>query len=150
MDLSPRPVDVQALMREIRGRVRGEGKEQQFAREARKMVPSHLTSAVARLSAGTASLRSAVAAIGEAPPCPPTLRGRVGLLLVRLSQRSVFWLLPSLRSSLNQIVDALEKHLQATEEILEALRQTNIELARLRSLVRGEGTAPPSQAGGRR
>jgi hypothetical protein len=44
----------------------------------------------------------------------------------------LFWLIPSIRSAHLPLIDAVEKHLKATEDIVIALQQTNVELARLR------------------
>jgi hypothetical protein len=128
---SPPAVDVQALMREIRARARGGNREQEWVRQARRSVPAHLSSTVGRLRASTAMLRSAIERIGEPPPAPATLRGRLGMAVVRFIQRAMFWYTPSVQNADHQIVNALEAHLKVTEELLAVLERTNIELARL-------------------
>lgn len=124
-------IDVRAIMRRIRDQIRGTDPEQEWVRAGRRALPAGLLSSVDRLRASTAHLRSAVAQIGEVPPAPPTLRGRVGALVVRALQRGLFWLIPSIRNSQFQIVDALDLHLAATSDILQVLQQTHIEIARL-------------------
>lgn len=128
---SPHPVDVQALMREIRDRVRSQNREHEWVRQARRCVPAHLASNVGRLRASTAMIRSAIERIGGAPPAPPTLRGRIGAMAVRAMQRALFWYTPSVQNANTQILNALEIHLKVTEEILTVLERTNIELARV-------------------
>jgi hypothetical protein len=129
-------------MRRIRDELRGIDREQEWKRQGRKSVPPHLISGVQRLKASTALLRSSVSRIGQPPPAPPTLRGRIGLLIVQLLRRALFWLIPSIQTSQNQIVDALEQHLAATDQILQILQHTNVELARLSQL------AATNQSGG--
>jgi hypothetical protein len=128
---SPPAVDVQALMREIRARVRGESREREWVRQARRSVPPHLLSNIGRLRSSMATLRSAVDRIGQPPPAPPTFRGRVGAALVRVVQRALFWYTPSVQSANHQILNAMDAHLKATEEILAVLERTNVELARV-------------------
>jgi hypothetical protein len=128
---SPSPVDVQAIMRDIRSRVRGGNREREWVRQARRSVPAHLTSSIGRLRASMAMLRGAVERIGQPPPAPPTLRGRIGAGVVRLLQRALFWYTPSVQNADHQIVNALESHLKVTEEILAILERTNVELARV-------------------
>ncbi|MDZ4801386.1 MAG: hypothetical protein SGI92_24780 [Bryobacteraceae bacterium] len=130
-------------MRRIRDGLRGIDREQEWKRLGRRAVPPHLIASVQRLKASTALLRSSVSRIGEPPPTPPTLRGRLGLHVIQIMRRALFWLLPSIQTSQNQIVDALEQHLAATDQILQILQQTNIELARLTSQ-----TAPAKQTSG--
>ncbi|HYO83182.1 MAG TPA: hypothetical protein VES20_17380 [Bryobacteraceae bacterium] len=124
-------VSVQEVMRGVRDRVRSGGREQDWVRRARKSVPPHLVSGTARLRASTGTLRSAIARIGSPPPSPPTLRGRIGAVLVRVIQRLLFWYTPGVQQANNQLVDALEAHLRITEEILGVLEKTNVEVARL-------------------
>jgi hypothetical protein len=127
--------DVREVMRQIRLGIRGAGPEQEWLRQSRKAVPSHLISSVGRLRASTALLRSAIARIGELPPAPDTFRGRAGASLVRIIRRTLFWLIPSIQIVQSQIVDALEGQVTATEEILRILQQTHVDLAKLSSSV---------------
>ena len=125
--------DVQAIMREIRTTVRAENREfDDVARAARRAMPGHLPAVIVRLKASTASLQEAVSRIGEIPPGPPTLRARLGALAVRMMQRALFWLVPSVRSTQQNVVYVLRDHVAVTEEILKALQQTNIQIELLR------------------
>ena len=127
-------------MREIRTKVRAENRQfDEVARAARRGIPGHLPAVIARLKASTASLQEAVSRIGEIPPGPPTLRARLGALTVRIMQRALFWLVPSVKSTQQNVVYALRDHIAVTEEILKALQHTNIQLELLRrSIVREE------------
>jgi hypothetical protein len=129
------PVIVIDIMRRIREELRGVDREQDWKRYGRKAVPPHLIASVQRLRSSTAMLRSAIARIGEPPPGPPTVRARLGLHAVHAIRRALFWVLPPIQSAQNQIVDALEQHLAATEQILQILQQTNAELARTSHLL---------------
>jgi hypothetical protein len=126
-------VDVQAIMRQIRTAVRLENRDSHdAARLARKTIPGHLAAVIVRLKASTASLQNSVSRIGEIPPGPPTARARLGAFFVGLMQRSLFWLIPSIRSTQQNIVLAMQDHIGATEEILKILQQTNLQLELLR------------------
>jgi hypothetical protein len=134
------PVSVVEIMRRIREQVRGVDREQDWKRYGRKAVPAHLVASVQRLRASTAMLRSAIARIGEPPPTPATIRGRLGLQVVQAVRRALFWIIPPVQVAQNQIVDALEQHLAATEQILQILQQTNAELARTSHLISTGGS----------
>jgi hypothetical protein len=139
-----RAVDVQTIMREIRATVRAENREfEQVARVANRAIPGHLPAVIARLKTSTASLEEAVSRIGEIPPGPPTLRARTGAFVVRVMQRSLFWLVPPVRSTQQSMVHALRDHVAVTEEILKALQQTNLQLELLRRSVETDGQSQP-------
>lgn len=141
-------VDVQAIMREIRTAIRAENRDQDdAARIARRSTPGHLPAVIARLKASTVSLEEAAKRIGEIPPGPRTLRARLGALAVAVMQRSLFWLVPAVRSTQQNLVHALRDHVAATEDILRALQQTNLQLELLRRSVEEFRTqAPPPEA----
>jgi hypothetical protein len=129
-------VDVQAIMRRIRAAVRAENRDRDdAARIARRSTPGHLPAVIARLKTSTVSLEEAAKRIGEIPPGPRTLRARLGALAVAVLQRSLFWLVPAVRSSQQNLVHALRDHVTATEDILKALQQTNVQLEFLRRSV---------------
>jgi hypothetical protein len=143
-----RTADVQAIMREIRSAVRAENRAgYDAARLAKKAVPGHLFAIITRLKASTASLQETASRIGEIPPGPSTARARVGAFFVRLMQRSLFWLIPSIRSSQKNLASALSDHINATEEILRVLQQTNVQVELLRRSLEAQQTASPSPNG---
>ncbi len=133
--VSSQTVDVQTIMRRVRQQIRGVDREHEWARQGRKSVPQQLVASIARMRASTTALRTAISRIGNPPPAPDTLRGRTGMHAVLLVRRAMFWLLPPIQVAQNQLVDALDQHLAATEEILQLLRHTNSEVARLEHLI---------------
>jgi hypothetical protein len=70
--------------------------------------------------------------IGEVPPGPSTLRAKLGAVMVRIGQRSLFWLLPPLRITHQTLAQTLRDHVTATDEMLKILQQTNVQLEMLR------------------
>ncbi|MBC8165231.1 MAG: hypothetical protein H7Y20_05070 [Bryobacteraceae bacterium] len=143
------PIDVQSVMRRIRKQARGSDPEHEWLRQGRRAVPSHLISNVARLRSSTALLRSSIARIGEQPPAPRTIRGKIGFALVQVVRRALFWLIPTIRTAQGQLVDALEGQLAATEEILKILQQTHAELARIdcRNIPSAPANGVPAKSG---
>jgi len=81
---------------EFRGRLAGEARHLFGAEleEAERPMPVH--NHVHSSDRTIAQLRQASAAIGAMPPCPRTLRGRFGAILVSLVRRAMFWFLPQL------------------------------------------------------
>jgi hypothetical protein len=138
-------VDVRAIMREVRARARFDTPERTLERQARRAVPSHLVSGIARMRAANSGFRTAIERIGDPPPAPPTLRGRFGTFLVRVAQRGIFWLIPSIRSAHLKAAEALDAQVEVTEALIEVLRQTNLELIKLRQ--RSEEAAPSGDKG---
>lgn len=126
-------VDVQQIMKEVRNRLQSENHEHdELMRLARKSVPGHLPATIARLKASTQALAEAAKRIGDIPPAPPTLRARIGSLLVRAMQRALFWLIPSVKTAQQSLAQTLRDHVYATDELLKALQQTNMRLELLR------------------
>jgi len=133
----PSAVDVQAIMRDIRSAVRAENRDRDdAARTATRAIPRHVAAVLARLKASTTSLEEAAARIGDIPPAPNTLRARIGAGAVRIMQRALFWLVPSIKSTQQNTVQALRDHVTVTEEILKALHQTNVQVELLRRELR--------------
>lgn len=129
----PYAVDVQAIMRDIRITVRAENRDRDdAARTATRAIPRHVSAVLARLKASAAALEEAAGRIGEIPPSPDTFRARVGAGAVRVMQRALFWLVPSIKSTQQNMVQALRDHVSVTEEILKALQQSNVQIELLR------------------
>jgi len=66
-----------------------------------------------------ASLKEACRRVGQMPPTPPTLRGRVGRCVVAVIQRALFWLIPPVRSALFDSARLLEEYLAHAEGMLQ-------------------------------
>jgi len=123
------PVDVPAIMREMRRRARRRRSEKaELQRLAEQVVSTTLAMALKDLDARLQELRRSVQSVGAMPPLPPTVRGRVGAILVGLVRRSLFWLIPALRSSHAGMLGALEAQYRALVEITVALRDINARL----------------------
>ena len=126
-------VDVQAIMRDIRAAVRAENRDRDdAARIATRAIPRHVAAVLARLKTSTVTLEEAARRIGEIPPAPNTFRARLGAAVVRVMQRALFWLVPSIKSTQQNLVQALRDHVTVTEEIIKALHQTNLQVELLR------------------
>lgn len=126
-------VNVQAIMREVRLKVRQEHRQrEEIFRSVRRSMPLHLPASIARLKASSLALRDQARRLGDVPPGPSTIRAKIGALLVAIMQRALFWLLPQLKTTQQQMADALVEHVSATEDILKALQQTTVDLELLR------------------
>jgi hypothetical protein len=142
-------VDVQAIMREIRCAVRAENRDRDdAARTATRAIPRHVAAVLARLKASTVALEEAASRIGEIPPAPDTVRARIGAAAVRFMQRALFWLVPSIKSTQQNLVQALRDHVSVTEEILKALNQTNVQVELLRREMHNGGELRTAANGG--
>lgn len=104
-----------------RARQRQAGEPGQGPFVSRAELPAELIARVARLHAAARTLRAQASRLGELPPEPPTLRGKVGALAVRLMRRSMFWLIPSLRANQEVVAGALEEQARAIEDIIRAI-----------------------------
>lgn len=72
-------------------------------------------------------VRVAMLRVGDMPPEPPTLRGRIGARLVKIVRRSLFWVTPQIRRVHLLFVEHLEQQqarLEATEQSLVSLEST--------------------------
>ena len=84
-----------------------------------------------RLSATDAlvtGVLSGSALVGQMPPQPPTVRARVGRLLVSIVRRAVFWLSDQIRSFQTAVVASQKEHAQL-------LRNHAVEMLRLRQII---------------
>jgi hypothetical protein len=55
-------------------------------------------------------------------------------------QRALFWLVPSIKSTQQNVVQAVRDHVTVTEEIVKALQQTNIQVELLRRELRASAS----------
>jgi len=131
-DGSNAEVKVQQIMATIRHKVRHIHRRNEDAtRRARRAISNELLSRASRLNARVGTLRANVARIGEMPPQPPTVRGKIGALLVRLMQRALFWLIPSLQANQDQVAQAFEDQAKVNEELLKALQEAHTKIEQL-------------------
>ena len=65
------------------------------------------------LSEATSALVAASSTIGHAPPAPPTFRGRMGALAVRVVARMLFWYTPQIRAFHQLVAETVKRHANA-------------------------------------
>ncbi len=102
-------VNVQAVMQEIRQRIR-----QRPGGAGLSDGPNYQDSPLAEmcLLEGTVQLLDAgKSLVGETPPQPASLRGKMGKLLVKAVQRMLFWYTPQIRQFQAGVVTGFEQQL---------------------------------------
>jgi len=121
--------DVQAVMREVRLRAwRRRSEKAEFQRLVEQIVSPELARALGSLDLQLQQLRHSVHWIGAMPPKAPTLRARVGAVLVAVVRRALFWFIPPLQNAHAATLGALEAQYRALTEITIALRKINARL----------------------
>lgn len=68
--------------------------------------------------------------LGTVPPCPPTVRGRVGALAVRAVRRALFWFIPQVDSYCAASIDLAHRHVAALERMAENIHDNDVEIKR--------------------
>jgi len=71
--------------------------------------------------------------IGDMPPQPPTLRARIGAVLVRLIRRSVFWYTGQILDFQRLIANAAEEQIRALDELHRKVEDLSEAVARLKT-----------------
>jgi len=87
---------------------------------------------LAELRSAVAALFSSYARVGQTPPEPPTLRGRIGAQLVKLVQRLLFWYTPQIVHFQYSALKAFEAANRALEAEAEKVQRLETELQRER------------------
>jgi hypothetical protein len=132
-------IDVRRIMAAIRFRVsRTTLRDEEAVRRARKGISPELGARISRLHAHVAGIRAHAGTIGNLPPHPPTVRGRLGAIAVRVIQRALFWLIPSLQTAQNQVAQALEDQIKINEALMKSLEQVLIRM----EMLQGQPTEP--------
>jgi len=97
-----------------------------------------------RLSECAVRVRMAEGLAGGLPPQPPTLRGFLGGLVVRLVRRALFWYTPRILKFQNVVTRAVEDQSSAIEDLIRSQRalsqrveQLKLDLAALKERVPG-------------
>jgi hypothetical protein len=80
---------------------------------------------LARLKESVRLVAAAAVATGKAPPCPPTIRGRLGGLAVRLVGRLLWWYTPKVA----HFESAAARAAMDQAEVMEALARAQSQLA---------------------
>jgi hypothetical protein len=84
-------LNVESIMMEIREKVRMEESGPRYASSPEILNHHALAGYVNRLASLDREIRALRNEIGTVPPVPPTLRGRVGALAIRLLRRLFWW-----------------------------------------------------------
>jgi len=92
------------------------------------------------------ALRASYASVGQRPPEPPTLRGRIGALLVHLVQRMLFWYTPQIVHFQYSALRVLEEQAKILERAESRIRFLETELSHERA--RNEDLRPASEGRG--
>lgn len=124
-------VEVLPLMEQIWRRTRNQSAVPASPLDARHRARLGIAEKRARLRKNLGELESAVRRIGRIPEGPPTLRGRVGGVLVRLVHRALFWLIPSLRQAHQQTFEAVRLQAALCDEMADFLLQAERDLSLL-------------------
>ncbi len=123
MSSGPSPMEVSAIMREIRERVRARRARNGAVGKGREAEPAAPEMYLERLTRATLELRGAIGRLGDMPAQPPTWRARAGAVLVQVVRRCLFWHTEQVREVQWAAVAALEEQTRAIESLAAALRQ---------------------------
>ena len=109
------PIDVQDIMREIKARIRSRTASQCPEQNSTPALSAPEGPSWTRLEEVGTALENAHSLHGQLPPEPPTLRGRVGIFLVKIVRRALFWYTPQIvefhrivSSSFNELLTAIK------------------------------------------
>src|SRR5262249_55235259 len=106
---------VEAIMRDLRAKVRAQNGN---VLPVKNGTSPQLAVAVVRARTRLVTMRQTIQRIGEPPPCPPTLRGRVGAFAVLGMRGALFWLIPSLKMVQEEVAACLEDELRLIEQLV--------------------------------
>jgi hypothetical protein len=118
-------IDVQVLMQEIRDRIHQGSDTQERGFPLPSSLPMPEMEGLKRVSQ-TLHLRKTL--VGRLPPEPPTLRGRVGGLMVKVIRRSLSWFTSRLDDFHSDVIEALDLQFSALIRLSSVTRQ-NLETA---------------------
>lgn len=114
-------IDVNELMRQIQERARQSTEALRPASNGANPLagPSELT----RLRFSAAELREAIRRVNELPPSPPTLRGRMGLILIKVMSRLMAWQSGQVRPFRGAVVNNSDEQLRVIEALLHRVEE---------------------------
>lgn len=130
MELFSPPMDPEMIKREVRERILMRGRAESVNPQAGLEPAPFRDFGVLQQSAR--AVRASHRLVGKMPPQPPTLRARIGALLVRLVQRTLFWYTPQLVQFHVAVTQAVEEQIEAFEALWRSLQQHRQEGKRLR------------------
>jgi hypothetical protein len=132
-NIDPESIDVDAVMREIRQRARRPPAPLVFPEDGGAPQRPSPSFELSRLRYSAIELREAMRRVNEMPPQPPTLRGKIGGILVRLLKRALFWQTEQQRRFQTAAVNAADEQSRALETLWTDVQGLAAELARLAS-----------------
>jgi hypothetical protein len=117
MEPETEPPAVFELMREIRARARA--RIQPLVHPEGGGAPQQQATSfeLSRVRHSAIELRQAMRRANEMPPQPPTLRGRLGGIMVRVMRRMLFWQTEQNRRFQTAAVNAFDEQLRALEAL---------------------------------
>jgi hypothetical protein len=87
----------------------------------------------AALRSVLSALHASYALVGQLPPEPPTLRGRVGARLVKLIRRMLFWYTPQIVHFQYSVLRALEEQAKILQRAERRICRLEVELGEERA-----------------
>ena len=138
MNEEPGRIDVAALMREIRERVQREAKPLVFPEDGGAPQQPAASFELSRVRYSAIELRESMRRVNEMPPQPPTLRGRLGGVLVRILRRAMFWQTEQLRRFETAAATAMDEQARALEALWTDVRGLAQEVVALREELNGQ------------
>ena len=105
------------LMREIRARARARVQPLVYPEDGGAPQQPAASFELSRVRHSAIELREAMRRVNEMPPQPPTLRGRLGGVMVRLVKRVLFWQTEQNRRFQTAAVNAFDEQARALEAL---------------------------------
>ncbi len=105
------------LMREIRARARARVQPLVYPEDGGAPRQPAASFELSRVRHSAIELREAMRRVNEMPPQPPTLRGRLGGVMVRLVKRVLFWQTEQNRRFQTAAVNAFDEQSRALEAL---------------------------------
>jgi len=128
MSTNPASIDVSELMRQIQERARQSSEDVRITSGVSALTGA---TALSRARFSASELREAVRHVSELPPSPPTLRGRVGLVLVGILNRLFAWQRAQSRPFQAAVVNNSDEQLRALDALSQRVEAQGQALASL-------------------
>jgi SAM-dependent methyltransferase len=110
------------ILRRIREEMQRSYKPREGSNSIQQVETDQPSSAqLLELRSAVGALNASYALVGQAPPEPPTLRGRIGARLVKVVQRLLFWYTPQIVHFQYSTLKALESALKTLESAVRAI-----------------------------
>src|ERR1700682_5152578 len=110
-------VDVQKIMQEMRDWIPQGADSQQQAQPGLSLPPGLELPDLGGLNRAGQALHLRKSLVGQMPPEPPTFRGRMGALLVKIVRRSLSWFTSRLDDFHAEILEGFDLHFAALKSL---------------------------------